>query len=484
MALLSQTQAEDRLLVDFAHQLPDASGVVNLSGPDIEKYVLPNSFGEPPILMSTMVKRLDTAQEASLVYTLSQPILFNDYHSPQHEVRLWVHIDGPPTVAPGNEPFSGPEVQPAFINFDFLTENQQYTSESTFTVSRGWNELKFALALAPTSEHVSPDANVHRRKKIFHYNGDIQNPEPITKIRIRMQPNLGTETIGKIRFAECRLRPVDVCNVMIVFDDCWQGVDSIVKPYFVANNLSASLAVIGKYFEGKLNRGSARNVDAVHARGYLVDDDIVALYNTRSQNNSFVFDVVNHSYQHIQLTKFFDYSDVRLELAAVTDLLQRRGLTRDNCHKFVVYPGGASNLNVFAAMDELGMSYGRTVGIDTDPGSSDTNFIRHPYYGFAYDTAAAENGINGFDPQQSIEQFKDWLDQGVVEGKPRFVYFHDISDSMKPLHNANNWNSISWFNAAMDYIRQLRDDGKIEVKTMAKWYNSLDGRQKMRGIGY
>lgn len=475
--------ATDVSLINFASQVPDFDDTINVSDVRFEKFPLPNAPGTPPITHSSTFKRNYTDAEAQLTYTLQNPFTFTDYASPRHEIRFWIHIDGPPTMLEGEEPFSGQATHPPFINVDLLTDHYVYTTSHTYLVTRGWNEIKLALALDPTSEHVSANAPVHRRKSIFLYTGG-QDIEPVKKIRIRFASNPDCETIGLIRLAECRLRPVDPCKIIMFYDDCRIGVQSIVKPYYVANNMEASLAVVGKYFEGRLSQGGTKNNAAVRASGFLVESDIVSLYNSKSSNGSFMFDCVNHSYQHFQLSSFSDYTDVKNEILSVLTLLKNKGLTRDDAHKMVVYPGGSSNLNVFAALDELALPYGRTIGIGSDPAESSTDFIVNPYAGGAYDMAAAENGINGYSAVESVEQFKDWIDQGVLEGRPRFIVYHDVANTKGAIHNSNNWNSTAFWTATSDYLKTLRNQGKLQITTLAKWYKSLDGLHKMKGIGY
>ena len=417
---------------------------------------------------STALKKQSRSSLSSVTYNLNPPFKFEDF--PKYEICIWAHIDGLPVIVPGANPFTG-ETQQYLVNLDLLDANGNfvYRSKATRLVSRGWNELKFALIHgAPQNEHVTPDFPIRRRA--YHFDRIGGANQVVSQAVIRFETS---ESVGTIRLNSFKLKKVDTCKVVMVFDDGYKSAYETVAPMLASRNLRASLALIGKTLQynppaGYMSKSQARDLDDEGCRG------------------RYIFDFLNHTYNHRPLhdpANPWTYEQVVDEIKKGQQALINLGLTRNDGWKYLVYPGGATDSQVFAACDELGIPFARGGGFNGDP-NGDTHSVRNKYWGTGYDASAAENGINGYNPQQSLEQFKDWLDEGVIEGAPRHIIWHDVSRSMKTWNVPNNWNSTAWTTEMLDYIARLRNQGKVEVVTLPEWHQDLDALHRMNAVAY
>lgn len=449
-------------LVDFGSKAPVA--VENLQTTAGEDYVLAGKNAK-----STLLERDVRTLESSVTYDLRTQFRFEQFSN--YEICLWMHVDGLPANSAGPNPFTN-DTQAFFVHMDLLDSagNNLYRTRAMRIVTRGWNELKFNLICdPPANEHVSPDFPVRRRA--YHFDRTGEPNSIVSRVRLRFSEN---PDIGKIRLNSLELKTTDPCKVVLIFDDGYSSVLDTVRPKLQSLSLKASLAIIGAYLSD------------TPPVGHMGRQQTVSAYGATLADGSPIFDCLNHSYRHRPLHNTFlpwTIDQLVQEIRNGMDALTRNGLTRNEGHRFLVYPGGMADSQVFTAMDELGVHYARAGGFDGDP-NGPTHSVKNKYWGHAYDTAAAENGINGYDPRESIEQFMDWIDEGVIEGQPRHIIWHDVSDSMKTYNTPNNWNSITWFNQAIDYIAQLRDEGLLEVVTLPEWYFSLDRLHKMNAVGY
>ncbi|MBS1714366.1 MAG: polysaccharide deacetylase family protein [Armatimonadetes bacterium] len=458
----SASASGDVNLVDFSAKHPVVADNCNIQVG--EDFILP---GLNP--RSTSLDRVVRSAETSVTYDLSPKFKFENY--PGYELCLWVHIDGLPGISPGTEPFSR-ETHAWLVNIDLLDADGDfvYRSKETRLVSRGWNELKFALVAGPPqNEHVTPDFPVHRRA--FHFEKVGTPGRTIAKAKIRFDAD---ENVTRVRLNSFKLQKVDSCQIVMVFDDGYKGVYDTVAPLLAQRNLKASLAMIGNRLNDNPPNGSMGRWHAT------------ALYYAEMKNGRKMFDFVNHSWQHRPLhdaTDPWTFEELLTEIKKGQNALTNLGFTRNDGYKYLVYPGGAADAQVFAAAAELGIPFARGGGFDGDP-NGDTHSIRNQYWGTGYDAAAAENGINGFNPEQAVEQFKDWLDEGVIEGAPRHIIWHDVSRQMKSFNVANNWNSTAFFTEIVDYIARLRNQGKVEVMTLPEWHQGLDHLHRMNAVNY
>lgn len=449
-------------LIDFATATPYA--VENLQVTVGEDYVLTGKNAK-----STMLERDVRSLESSIGYNLRTQFRFEDFTN--YEINIWMHVDGLAAVSKGPNPFTD-DTHTYLVNLDLLDAdgNNLYRSRAMRMVTRGWNELKFTLvADPPTNEHVSADFPVRRRA--YHFDRAGEPGSIVAKARIRFNQNVD---VTKIRLNSMELKAVDPCKVVFIFDDGFKGQLDTVVPKFQSLNLKGSLALIGGFLTNN------------PPNGYMSKQDVLSAYGTTGTVGQSLFDCVNHTYRHRPLHNTnlpWTIDQLVQEIKNGMDALVNAGLTRNDGHRFLVYPGGMADSQVFSAMEELGIRYARAGGFDGDPNGA-THSVKNKYWGFAYDTAAAENGINGYDPRQSVEQLLDWLDEGVIEGQPRHLIWHDVSDSLKSFNTPNNWNSVAWFNSVVEYIAQLRDEGLVEVVTLPEWYESLDRLHKMNAVGY
>ena len=452
----------DKTLVDFATSQPLA--VQNFVIKVGEDYVLP---GLNP--RSTSLVKVDRSAESSVTYMLNPPFKFEDY--PKYELNLWVHVTGLPGISPGATPFTR-ETHAWMVNVDLLDadDNFLYRTREMRLVNRGWNELKFALVSGPReNEHVTPDFPIHRRA--FHFDRTGASNQVVRKARIRFDAHVD---VSHIRLNSLKLKKVDACKVVMVFDDGFKGVYDNAAPILQSRNLKSSLALIGKYIsDGAPN-------------GFMSRWHVNNLYDAELRNGRKMFDFLNHSWSHQPLHNEADpltFEEVLNEIKKGQQALSCNGFTRNDGHRYLVYPGSAADAQVFAAAAELEVPFARGGGFDGDP-NGDTHSVKNQYWGTGYDAAAAENGINGYNPDQAIEQFKDWLDEGVIEGVPRHIIWHDVSSRMKSFNVPNNWNSTAFFTEIADYIARLRNQGKIEVVTLPEWHQSLDHLHRMNAVNY
>lgn len=457
-----QAFAGELNLIDFAAKPPTA--LDNASVKLGDDFILTGLNSR-----SVTLERPSRTEESSVTYDLATPFRFEDYRG--HELNLWMHVDGLAALVPGPNPFFG-ETSPYVVNMDLLDANGSfvYRTRATRIINRGWNELKFALIHGnPQGEHVTPDFPVHRRA--FHFDRVGTPGATVTQARIRFAPSAD---ITRIRLNSLRLKPVDRCKVVMIFDDGYKGMYDTVAGMLYSRSLKASLALIG------------HNLLESPDPGIMSRSQVSALYNANNASGKRMFDFLNHSYQHKPLhneTTPWTYDGLQTEIAKGANALIQLGYTRNEGYRYLVYPGGIADQQVFTVEEELGVLYGRAGGFDGDPNGV-TNSIRHKYWGTGYDTAAAENGINGYNKQQSFEQLQDWLDEGVIEGSPRHLILHDVANSMRSYHVPNNYNSTAWFTKVVDYITKLRNDGKIDVVTLPEWRQGLDPLHRMHAIGY
>lgn len=408
-------------------------------------------------------------QTASLTYNLGVNA-FTVPNTPATEaIVLWVHVDGPVVNNPGPGPFNGKETRPWVIELQFFTEGNKFFVAPRRRCARGWNELIFPLSTFVPTPHC-PDPGLNRR--ITHLNSAGSTGTTVSRIKIRV---LGTNdsseayVVNKVRLNSCTKQAIKgPCPVILMYDDGWNGVKRYAKDLIDQYNMKATLSIIGQYYAGVLDPN------------HMTREDIDALYNDNAR-----FDLVNHTYSHDNLhntTSPLSFTAVYNNIKNGMDALAQ--VNRNNGNKFLSYPGGMSDAQVYTVMDQLGIVVGRVNSPEWDP-NGNTDLLQNPYCLGGYLTCSAEHGVDGYNSNFSIEQFEDWIDEGIAEGVPRIVILHDVlppDDPGIPTRNVRNWNTVQWHEQALTYLHSL--GSAVTFKTLPQWYYSLDPLHKARGIRY
>lgn len=401
---------------------------------------------------------------ASLTYDLGSATFTVADDSPTDEICLWVHVDGPGVRSTGGLPTA----KPWLLEIQLFTEGDRVYTSRRRGCSRGWNEIKFPLT-TQVPQPKTPDPSLNHR--ITHFTSAGATGTTVQRIKIRI---LGTTdsadsyAVTKLRFNGCVKQSINSpCPIILMYDEAFSGVKTYAQPLIDAYGMKATLSVIGQYYNGPPGK--------LHLSRTEIND----LYNDNSR-----FDLINHSDSFNPLhddTHPLNYSTVFQRISR--GMYALTNVSRNNGHRFLVYPAGAYDAQVFAAMDELGVVAARTNSPVWDP-DADSSQLQDPYSLDGYDTCAAEHGLNGYNADYSLEQIEDWIDEGIAQGKPRIIILHDIH----PLQSGNatyvsrTSNTPAWHAALLDYLHNL--GSAVTFKTLPEWYNSLDTLHKLRGAHY
>ncbi|MBS1723329.1 MAG: polysaccharide deacetylase family protein [Armatimonadetes bacterium] len=469
--------------------LMSAQNVLIDGGISVQDFPLP-VVANPGLSMfdhakSTVITRRASSVSDNRAYYETAVLTYNlqsrgdrsfQFPDPSRQIVLWVHVDGPSAIGTGSAPFNGAETRPSLIDIQLVTASgQTITSKQRAQCARGWNELKFVLDSSIPPHKVTDQGAPIKRFQQFSptdANGSV------TKIKIRV---FGTNDCAQSYMAHevalnsCTLEPVATkIPVIMYYDDCWSGFVTYAQQTLLDHGGTATLCAIGNFYNATVQS---------HMTGQQINDAF-----------ALGFDIVNHSMTHSPLHNAGaprNYHSagalvgVYDDIAQCQALLRDHGLVRDDSDRFLVYPGGINDAQVYTAMDELGIVFGRVANCEPDPnGVSD--FLRNPNAGQVYDMCSAEHGVNAYIPIQALQQFEDWIDEGVEEGKPRFIMWHDVFDDSNGTtnHSPNAYNTPQFHADALQYLFDLKDQGKIEFLTLPQWYKRLDSLHRVRGVEY
>lgn len=497
--LAVRATATTQELIDFT-QNPTVSTNLRSGSLTIEDYPLPvvDNAGQSTYdhSLSTVFERAVTGSsngrpgflEATLTYSVANTFSFPLVG---HEISLWLHVDGPPIIIPGGTPFTTNEPVPEMVTIQLTGQGKTFTS-NRMRVARGWNELKFYLSCdTPTARQ-----GTSRNNRITHFTPNDPSGTTINQIKIIVSGTnemAESHTVGKIRLNTCKLQPIEPCTVVMVYDDAWSGFFAygyalgLLRTY----EMPATVAVVKNY---------ASQTTAYHMT--LAQIQTVFGYTTGS--NEHLFDMVNHTQTHAMLhgdgqgNPHRNYRTVGSAVGVYDDIFEGRkylidnNLVRNGSEQFLIYPGGASDAQVYAAMRQIGIKYGRIVNCERDH-NENVNATRNPFAGQCYDMAAAQNSWGVYVSGNPLGEFQDWLDEGIVTGRPRFVMWHDLLANMPTFdqngnatdgwHTVFNSNTKAWHDSVIGHIQTLRGTTCM-VKTLANWYESLTDLQKVAGVHY
>ncbi|MBS1723330.1 MAG: hypothetical protein JSS66_10300 [Armatimonadetes bacterium] len=480
-------------LIDFA-SLNDVSGSSNLrgSGAEVSDYPLPvvdnartGMFDHSVSLMFDRVvhEALNSGkpryEDASLTFDLTDRVdrSFN-FPDPSKRISLWIHVDGPSSLGAGNVPLIGPRARPSAFVLELLTADGQTIASYPHSCSRGWNELKFVLSSQVPTHHVSTPGIPNNRIQPFAPEGAAGT---VTGIRLRI---LGTDTcpeseyIGKIALNTCTIEDVPTkIPVVMFYDDAFSSFVTYAQQPLLDNGANATLGFVGAYYAGLTpGRMTKLQTDQAFALGFdLVNQTMT---NRPLHNVSSPRPYVGTTFQ----------PGVYDELSNALNLMRANGLVRPELKtdQFLIYPGGASDSQVYAAMNELGIRYGRNAVSDTDP-SGGFDLVGHPWAGAALDMTNLQKSVAAFGRLEAFEQFQDWFEEGLAEGRPRFIVWHEIMSDhgqIESLRLPTKYNTPEFHAAVLAYLFDLKQQGRIEFKTLPQWFNDLDTLHKIRGNKY
>ncbi|MBS1712715.1 MAG: polysaccharide deacetylase family protein [Armatimonadetes bacterium] len=422
---------------------------------------------------------------------LTYPVL-NTFSFPQpgHEISLWLHVSGPPLFVPGPAPFSSTESHPGLVTVRLIGQGKTFTSRK-MEVTRGWNELKFYLSSKVNAARNATDFN----NRLVHFTPEDESGTTIDTVQIVVDGTFDSAesfSIGKVRLNTCKVQPVEPSSVVMVYDDGWSGFYNYGYKYGILRiyQIPATLAVVKNY---------AAPVDL-----HMSLNQIKEVFNYTGSGGK-IFDVVNHTMTHNPLHgdgagtgPKRNYRTQNGVIGVYDDIFEGRkflidnGLTRNGSENFLIYPGGASDAQVHAAMEQIGIRYGRKVNCERNQ-NANNNSTRNPYGGECYDAATAENSWSQYASAHPLDEMLDWIDEGIETGRPRFIMWHDLVQNMPAFnedgravdgwHTVHNTNTIDFHNKVVKYISQMRGP-KCVPRTLPNWYNSLSELQRVAGVHY
>jgi len=323
-----------------------------------------------------------------------------------------------------------------------------YIGDATFANYWAKNQTKTTYAF--------PDSGfIESNKWAFFHVGDANGPTTIpvasgspslaTRMRAKLSIILNASDspqsiwIGFFGVLPKRKKP----TIIMTMDDGYNTWWSFVAPLARYYDIPVSMGIIGTQ---------------VGQTGYMTADRIMSLFHDPSG----LFDIVNHSYSHL----YYDGSNAE---SCVSDYennlsyLRSIGIT-GNGPKHVFYPGGASDMNLYRAMQSHGFLSGRKL---------------HPCWVFGRDqtmTFSEDQGryvLNVLSNMQNTATVAEVT--GAIDGA---VTRNECAVLMGHSWGASN-SSLMWkyenLEGVFAYIANLRDSGQIECKSITRWYADLRG---------
>ncbi|MBS1712714.1 MAG: hypothetical protein JST30_00105 [Armatimonadetes bacterium] len=427
-------------------------------------------------------------KKAVLTYPLGQNSF--TFPMPDHEISLWLHIDGPPSVSPGASPFSQSEVRPEMVRICLKGQGKTYYSARQ-QVSRGWNELRFCL----TSKVYAPRCPDSFNNRIVQFSPEDESGTFIDTVQLVFDGTYdcaASYSVGKIRLNTCKLQPVRPCSIVMVYDDAWSGFLDYAYPTVKALKMPVTVAAVRDYAVGPAPfHMSVNDLQAVFGYNYL--NPLGA--------KTFLVDIVNHTATHFRLhgdtpALRRNYRTSSGMMGVYDDIFEGRRflidnkLTRNASESFLIYPGGASDAQVYMAMEQIGIRFGRTVSCERNQNAQGDS-LRNPFAGETYDACRAENNVDIFQSQHPVEELFDWIDEGIQTGRNRFIMWHDVMPALPEFdvngraadgyHTVYNVNSLAFHDQVLAYIQAKRGP-RCSVRTLPAWYQSLSDLQKIPGF--
>jgi len=427
-------------------------------------------------------------KRATFTYPLGQNAF--TFPVPDHEISLWIHIDGPPSVSPGASPFSRSEVRPEMVRILLKGQGKTFFSARQ-QVSRGWNEVRFCL----TSKVNLPRCSDAFNNRVVQFTPEDDSGTVVDTVQLVFDGThdcADSYSVGKIRLNTCRIQPVKACSIVMVYDDAWSGFMTYAYPTLKALKMPATVAAVRDYAVGPAPFHMSVN-DLQSVFGYSYVNGLGA--------KTFLVDIVNHTASHYRLhgdtpALRRNYRTAQGVIGVYDDIFEGRRflldnkLVRNGSENFLIYPGGASDAQVYMAMEQMGIRFGRTVSCERNQNAQGDN-LRNPYAGETYDACRAENNIDIFQSQHPLEELFDWIDEGIQTGRNRFIMWHDLMPTVPEFdasgraadgyHTVYNVNSVAFHDQVLAYIQANRGL-RCAVRTLPAWYQSLTDLQRIPGF--
>lgn len=298
----------------------------------------------------------------------------------------------------------------AVVGISFTQDNFYSEVEaSTDNLRQGWNKVTFSRA-----DFVSKNGG-----KWGVMNG----------IQLRLYDmGWNTEAI----FDELSMNEFTRPKVIISFDDAYDDHYTEAYQYMKSKGLVGT-AYINTGFLGKPGRLTVQQAQEMYDNGW---------------------DLANHTENHadlITLTK----AQQEKEIENAKNFMIERGWTRRDMHLHHAYPYGHYNEDSFQALENQGFYTARTTWEARQANVLDEKYL---LYGQLPDSH-----------RSTVAGLKELLDKQLLVGGVYELSFHMIV----PEPEVPTEFSRQGFREMVDYIANLKAQGKVDVVTKTEWYESL-----------
>lgn len=323
-------------------------------------------------------------------------------------IGIWVYIEGDVDTS---------SIHIIFSSTSDLSKKFDYAAASS--VHEGWNYLAIG------------------RSQWTNTGGEDWSNTMI-RLRVSVAGN-DANTIGTAYFDTLFTNYYSRPKCVIFFDDFPSTTYTIAYPYMRQYGMKGTHAGVSTY----------RDIT-----GKMTTAQIMEMHDVGG------WDVVNHTTTHSALA--VDYGTdkqgmINNEIKPCQDWMISAGLTRNNEHKFFVFPSSSWNLTCWDALSDLGFICARS-NFDRVQG----NFVDQQYV----------MAGNANDAGITISQITAKVDRAIASGGSVFLYFHilrtpeDIATTLDP----------ATFYGVIDYIARKKE--QIDVVTFTEWYYGLSRSRK------
>jgi len=235
-------------------------------------------------------------------------------------------------------------------------------------------------------------------------------------------------------------------TVIISMDDGFLTWYDFIRPLAKYYNIPVSMSIVG----GLLGTGNKMSVLQA-----------AELANDRSR----LFDLTNHSYDHIVLVAGVNESAQVDNFKKNADFLRNTLGIVDDGPLHLIYPGGVTSLAQYAKVKAAGFLTGRKNQLCWMHGQDQTLASGED------DGRFVQNIVTVLDGTKTLSEVKTAVDGIVTRNEVGILEGHNSSEAS----GTDTWARQNYEELFAD-LAARRDAGTIEVKSISRWYADLAGR--------
>jgi len=235
-------------------------------------------------------------------------------------------------------------------------------------------------------------------------------------------------------------------TVIISMDDGFLTWYDFIRPLAKYYNIPVSMSIVGSLL------GSGNKMSIAQAQELAND-------------SSRLFDLTNHTYDHLTLVPGVNESAQIANFQTNRDFLRNTIGVLDDGPLHLIYPGGVTSLAQYAQAKAAGFLTGRKNQLCWMHGQDQTLASGED------DGRFVQNIVTVLDDTQTIAQVKTAVDGIVTRNEVGILEGHNSAAASA----ADTWSRQNYEELFAD-LATRRDAGTIEVKSISRWYADLTGR--------